>query len=657
MTSDRFDAAALVALRRPSGLAVHPDGTTMVLALERLDEPGSKHVSDLWLLSTESAAPPERLTCGDSRDRAPRVLSDGTVLFLSDRPARAESTDERRTQVWALPPRGEPRTLTDEPLGVTAFRATDRTLVVLSDLLPDVPPDSLDAHRTAAADRKKHGPSRLHYVAQPARFWDHWLGPHVSHLIAFDLAPDLTLSARRDLLPSPGPRLFETELDLAPDGSFVALTLALTNPRDRIIDRPIALIDTRTGDLRTLGALTFVVHASPRIAPDGASLVATRYLRTPDGYGPRTLWRYDLATAEGRDLTPHWDRWPVPAAWRGPDIVVTAEDDGRTPIFLVDAETGAHRRFADGSFAEVAVASDALVALTSSMLTPPEPVRVTGLDLVPLASLSGAPPADEATVRYLHVAVEDRRVPTFIVEPTRPNGRTVLWIHGGPVAAWGDAWHGRWCARLMAAHGYRVVLPNPAGSTGLGLSWVNDVWGNTWGDRCYRDLMGVVEYLENQGIRPEDMVVMGGSFGGYMTNWIGTQTDRFRLLVAHASLFHMSAFHGVTDLPAWWQLMLGAVPWDPTADYDRYSPSRHVTRWKTPTLILHGERDYRVPIGEGLALFEALQALGVPSELVVFPDEHHWILKPRNVIAWYEAVLDFIDRNWRHWDSAHPGRT
>ncbi|HRE90626.1 MAG TPA: prolyl oligopeptidase family serine peptidase, partial [Myxococcota bacterium] len=234
---------------------------------------------------------------------------------------------------------------------------------------------------------------------------------------------------------------------------------------------------------------------------------------------------------------------------------------------------------------------------------------------------------------------------------SEPNGKTILWIHGGPVAAWGHRWHGRWCARLMASHGFRVVLPNPAGSTGYGLAWVDDVWGNSWGDQCYRDVMAVADYLEDQGIRSADTVVMGGSFGGYMTNWIGGQTDRFALLITHASLYSLSGFQGDTDMPSWWELMTGVSPGDPALD--RFSPARNVANWKTPTLILHGEKDYRVPIGEGLALFEALTRQGTDAELVVFPDENHWILKPRNIIAWYGAVLDFIDRKWpgRKWPS------
>ena len=141
------------------------------------------------------------------------------------------------------------------------------------------------------------------------------------------------------------------------------------------------------------------------------------------------------------------------------------------------------------------------------------------------------------------------------------------------------------------------------------------------------------------------MAAMGGSFGGYMTNWIGGQTDRFAAIVTHASVYDLRAFYGSTDVPPYFGKHNASTPWE--GEIDKYSPHRFVPRWKTPTLILHGDKDYRVPVTEALALFEGLQAHGVPSELVVFPDENHWILKPRNIRAWYGAVTDFVSRTVR----------
>ncbi|MFT7583212.1 MAG: dipeptidyl aminopeptidase/acylaminoacyl peptidase, partial [Myxococcota bacterium] len=271
----------------------------------------------------------------------------------------------------------------------------------------------------------------------------------------------------------------------------------------------------------------------------------------------------------------------------------------------------------------------------------------------PLGTFSAFTAADAAKLaRRRDVQIDvggGRRVQTFVVEPVNPPPgpkKSYLWIHGGPVSAWTDGWHWRWSPLLLAAQGYTVILPNPAGSTGFGNSWINDIWGNTWGAQCYDDLMAVVDHFAaTEDLQPANMIVMGGSFGGYMSNWIGANTDRFKLLITHASIFSLAGFYGVTDVPAWWSLMMGGSPFEGDVDFERYSPSAHVKGWRTPTLILHGERDYRVPVGESLQLFEALQAEGVPSEFAVFPDENHWITKPNNIIAWYETVFDFVARH------------
>jgi dipeptidyl aminopeptidase/acylaminoacyl peptidase len=192
-----------------------------------------------------------------------------------------------------------------------------------------------------------------------------------------------------------------------------------------------------------------------------------------------------------------------------------------------------------------------------------------------------------------------------------------------------------------------VVQPNPRGSTGFGQPFIQGIWGNVWGQQCYADIMAVTDAVERRDdVAAGEIMAMGGSFGGYMTNWIGTQTQRFKCLITHASICTMAQFTGTTDHPPWWYLEMGGE--DPYADmpkFDRFAPIRTIKQWKTPALIIHGEFDYRCPIGEGLNLFEALQYHGVPSELLIFPDENHWILKPRNIVAWYDTVLGFIGRH------------
>lgn len=651
--AETFDVDTLLKLGRVGAFTVQSD--RVVVAVERLDDTGSRFVSDLWSVPLDGGAA-TRLTRGDSRDRAPRAHGD-QILFLSDRKVgKEDKADEVKTQVWVLPQSGEAFVLTAEPLGVSDFRIQSGTLVVMTHVIDGVPRDALAQHEQ---DRKKNGPSALHYKAMPVRFWDHWLGPTRPTLLSYDLSLDPGCRSPLDLVPEVVPTfeaLWEADWDLSADGRTVAATWTTTHPGDRVHDKAIALMDCATGHRTLVGQSPRVVNVAPRILADGRVVVA-RYERKDDGYGPRSLWVFDES---GHDLTASWDRWPVPVGSRRVDgearVIVTYEERGRVRLAEVDAAGRIHHLGPDHlegapfSWELVEVAGQTLVGTVSRLLHPPELVRLDLASgrLTTLAPLSGATPAT-ATFQDLDVPVPGhpgRSVHTIVVEPVVPNGKTIFWIHGGPVAAWGHRWHSRWCARLMAAQGFRVVLPNPAGSTGYGVAWVDDIWGNSWGDQCYRDLMAVVDHLENQGIRAADTIVMGGSFGGYMTNWIGGQTDRFGLLITHASIFSLSGFQGDTDVPSWWELMMGAAPDDP--QLDRFSPARFVRQWKTPSLILHGEKDYRVPIGEGLALFEALSRQGVDAELVVFPDENHWILKPKNIAAWYGSVLDFVSRKWPH---------
>jgi dipeptidyl aminopeptidase/acylaminoacyl peptidase len=195
----------------------------------------------------------------------------------------------------------------------------------------------------------------------------------------------------------------------------------------------------------------------------------------------------------------------------------------------------------------------------------------------------------------------------------------------------------------MVAAGYAVALPNPRGSTGLGNDFANGVWNNRWGAECYTDLVSVTDDLAGRGDIDADRIgAMGGSFGGYMANWIGGQTDRFRCLVSHAGLYHLPAFHGTTDHPAFFTHEQGCDPYSDPEAFSRFSPHAFVATWKSPVLIIHGERDFRVPVSEALLLFERLRAQGVDAELAIFPDENHWILKPHNARAWYGEVLRFL---------------
>lgn len=650
----------LIQLGRVTAAAPSPDGTWLAVCVTRLDAQGAKYVGDLWRVAADGSEVPRQLTRSDSDDRDPAFRADGSLGFLSNRnprPTRPEDGDEDRFQVWLLPAGGgEPVPLTDEPLGVRsfAFAAEGDRLVAVLDLLPGVPEPE---QRRRAAERKKHGPSMLVYRAQPTRHWDQWIGPAVQCLAAYDGNG----GSRRLLTPAACGEFRGAELDVSNDGRRLVTTQRAPGP-DRVEDVGLLLVDLDSGTQRLLVREERVEYSTPRFSPDGATVACLRSERRTDCVGKPALRLIATGTGAVSRLAEGWDAWPRPQCWTrdGNALLATADVAGTVPLFRVDVSSGAVERIsapeAGGCHEGVRAlpGGAAAVGVRHRLTHPPEPFRIPllpGAQPELLASLSGFTPEEGSALLSLEsrstVADDGAAVQYFVARPAAASEPLplLLWIHGGPVSQWTDGWTWRWSAATAVAAGYTVALPNPRGSTGAGQSFLEGIW-NAWGEQCYRDLMAVADALAaDPQVDAGRMAAMGGSFGGYMTNWIGGQTDRFRCLVTHASLYHFPAFHGETDIPVWFAAHTGTTPWEDAAAFERCSPHRLVGGWKSPVLILHGERDYRVPIGEGLALFEALQHHGVECELVAFPDEGHWIVKPRNSLAWYGAVLEFLRRH------------
>lgn len=659
-----FDAAALTALRRVTEVAASPDGTWLAVSVARRTDDGAKYVSDLWRVALDSADSPVALTRGMSNDRAPSFRSDGSLCFLSNRNPRdgkPDEGDDERAQVWMLPARGgEPQPLTDEPLGVIAFKLAARAerMIVLAPVLPGVAHES---QRARAAEIKAKGPSALRYTRLPARHWDHWLPAAATHVIAYEAAGagrvDLTPTAERDFA-------IEPDFDVSADGRAVVITRARPGP-GRIDDGDLHWIEIATGRPRDFGATPRRMVAHPRISPDGASIACTVHDRRDDVHGVPGVWLFELATGEGRPLCPALDDWPRDIAWTadGQSVVFTIDDRGDVPVMSVDVATREvvriTRRESGGSHEAIVCGRirDEVVGIRHRWSHPPEPFRVKrapGTEPEIVARLSGFDPrvAEDHVAWSSHETESEPgvRVQWFVARPAETSGidrrPTLHWIHGGPRHQWADGWHWRWNVIAAVAQGYAVVLPNPRGSTGFGAEYMEGLWRNRWGDTCFRDLMRVADEVDRQPWCDSSRVgAMGGSFGGYMVNWFAGNTTRFRALVSHAGIFSFRGLLAAGDHPAWWRHEMGADPFDDPEAYGKYSPDRRIDRWKTPTLVIHGANDFRCPLSEALALFEALQSRGVASELVVFPDENHWILKPRNTLAWYESVFDFLRRH------------
>jgi len=658
-----------IKLKRVSSIAASPDGTWLAVGVERLDLDGAKYIGDIWKVPVDGSSPVQ-LTRGETNDTSPRFRHDGALGFLSNRrPNEIKPDDDadKRLQLWVLPAAGgESKQLTDEPLGVDAFQFARKgnRLVLRTGVIPGIPHDK---QREFASDQVKKGAHARRFTRQPVRHWDHWLHENTdlanTHFIAydaFDSGPgnrvDLTPDAKRDFSIEP---LF----DVSRDGAQLAV-IQQSLGADRVLDTTILLIDIALNKHTRFGTGTNVNYETVLFSPDGKSLASIRSVRSPQKVMRPTLTLIDIASGAERMLADEWDRWPQLEAWSndGKRVIVTADDNGDTPLFAIDAATGATAgkvsritaRESGGVHTNTEVLSDGRIAgIRSTLVDAPECFVVDEkAESTPrfLAGLSGFSRADWVNVERCQAPSTDgAAIQYFFMKPKGATAPlpTLLWIHGGPIGMDADGWHWRWNPLLAVAAGYAVVLPNPRGSTGFGQQFIQGIWGNVWGDQCFKDLMCVSDAFEARpDVDSKRIMAMGGSFGGYMTNWIGTQTDRFRCLITHASIFTMAQFTGVTDHPAWWYLEMGGE--DPFADqpqFDRFAPVKHVKNWKTPTLIIHGEHDYRCPISEGLNLFEALQYHKVPSELLIFPDENHWILKPKNAVVWYESVLEFIGRH------------
>lgn len=215
-------------------------------------------------------------------------------------------------------------------------------------------------------------------------------------------------------------------------------------------------------------------------------------------------------------------------------------------------------------------------------------------------------------------------------------------IHGGPQGAWLNEMHPRWNPLGIVGHGFVVAMPNPTGSTGYGQDFVARV-SKDWGGACYNEIMAFLDYAQTLPyVDASRACAMGGSFGGYMTNWIEGHTDRFKCLVSHAGVSLLESKYGSTDelwFPEW---DIGGTPWDNPAAYEKWSPHKYAKNFKTPMLIIHGQNDFRVPLEQGLVMFTYLRRLGVEAKLLYYPDEGHFVTKPLNRKQWYDTVVDWL---------------
>ena len=678
-TTPFHDLDAYIDLPRGSGLFLSPDGSRLVTAVQTLDPKRTKYVTALWEVDPSGDRPARRLTRSAKGEGGAAFLPDGSLLFTSARPdpdAGPDAEDEEVADLWLLPEGGgEARVVASRPGGIDDVHvaAGAGTVVLSSATFPSS--GTHEAEQEKRKQRKEKKVTAILHESVPVRFWDQDLGPDVPRLFAGSLPeapggtdPRLELT---DLTPDPGRSLERLEYDVSPDGSTVVTTWGV--PERGGLRTALAVVDVATGERSVLLDDEAFEHQSPRFSPDGLRVAVVRERRsTPEDPGDVRVAVVTLADGSVLDLTGDWDHWPAgPLRWTpdGDALVLVADEDGRAPVFRMHATTGQVTRLTadDFAYSDVQVSPDGatVFAMRTSYLEPSRPVRLdaTTPDQESLV-LRGpsATPALPGTLTEVEATGEDgTRVRSWLALPEgasadRP-APLLLWIHGGPLGSW-NAWSWRWNPWLAVAQGYAVLLPDPALSTGYGLDFIARGWGS-WGGAPYTDLMAATDAaVAREDIDETRTAAMGGSFGGYMANWVAGHTDRFRAIVTHASLWALDQFGPTTDAPWYWSREM--TPEMSAAN----SPHLSVDEIVTPMLVIHGDKDYRVPIGEGLRLWAELAARAeaedgvMPHKFLYFPTENHWVLTPQHAIIWYSTVLAFADhhvlgRDWVTPDLLH----
>ncbi|MCP3905254.1 MAG: S9 family peptidase [Planctomycetes bacterium] len=657
--SRRLTAELLWSIPRVGAPVPSPDGRRVVVPVTTYTVGEKSGVTRLWILDADGDAAPRAITASDATAGAPAWAPDGTRLAFT---RKAVDDEDAKPQLHLLRlDGGEPERVTDLPLGVLDARwlPDGHGLVVASHLIRD----HLTIEATAAeVARRKDDPVKAHATEdRVCRLWDRWLTtgevPHLFHL-------DLDTGDVRDLVPS-SVAWFDFldptgQFDVSPDGEEIAYAgTTLEDEPAEIITR-VYRVALSGGEPECITADAPAYTFRPRYTPDGTHLV---YGRTEDRhfYADRArIYRYDRTSGTHAPWCTDWDRSPF--GWEfatDGTLVFAAESNARSHVYALDEGATEPRVIAEGGTLGPPVpAADGRVYFShQSVHAPPEIHR---------GVLDGATPAEPYTgftagalddvalgeVREFHVpasgdGADGEQVQSFVIFPpdhddTRP-APFVNMVHGGPHGIFGDGFHFRWNAHLFAAPGYVVAMPNFQGSTSWGNDFAERIQG-AWGERPFADVMAVTDALVDAGIvDPRRLAAAGGSYGGYMMGWMAGHTDRFACIVNHAGVWNTLSMYA-TDITQGRPRSFGGEPWDGIEAIDRYNPARWTADMRTPMLVIHGERDYRVPATQALECYGILKAKGVPARLLWFPDENHWVLKPHNSIRWYDEVHAWLAR-------------
>src|ERR1051325_5813904 len=623
-------------VRTASDLSLSKDGRMLAWTVTAPDLPHAKRTQRIWIADAAGSNARER-THGDA-DTSARFAPDGrSIVFI------------RSGNLWMLPLEGggEARQVTDISTGVSdpLFSPDGKWIAFSTGVYPECNGD--DACNKRIADRWSGGKLKAHMADSLLfRHWTAWRDGTVTHVWLANVENGET----RDVTPGRSDfPIFQVSgslnYDFSPDGRELAVASKQDPEQASSTNADVWLIsitDPKTAP-RNITAANKGWDGGPRYSPDGR-FIAYRTQKDP-GYESSQLQLalYDRAAGTSRILAPQYDNWIEDAAWADDSrsLVVSSDEQGRNPISRVDVASGALTKiFEDRTIDSFEVAGGDIFYIGRSVGEPTEVFRAAlagGAAQRQRISHLNDQLASEVDIRPAEVmwvtGAEGARVQVFIVKPhgfdPAKKYPLILNVHGGPQQQWADSFRGDW--QVYPGQGYVVAFPNPHGSTGFGQAYTAAISGD-WGGKPFEDLMRVTDALEKLPyVDRNRMGAMRWSYGGYMMNWFEGHTDRFKAIASMMGLFDLRSFYGATEelwFPEW---DLKGQPWNSEL-YQKWSPSNFVKNFKTPCLVITGERDYRVPYTQSLELFTALQKMKVPSRLIVYSEAGHWP-------SWYEMAL------------------
>jgi dipeptidyl aminopeptidase/acylaminoacyl peptidase len=643
-------------MKRIGGYDLSPDGKTITFAATSYSMETNKSNSDIWLIDSDgkNIRPFKNSDAGES---SPKFSPDGKRISYS-----------KKGQIWISNLDGSNDIqLTDIYSGASGmiWSKDGKKILFVSDVYPDCPTQECNKQKDEAAEKN---PVKATIITELMyRNFDHWRGEKRSHLFLYDLESkvyvDLTFGSRSEV--PPVDLGSANDYSFSPDGKEVAFTMnadkvVATSTNNDIFIIKLDEVKKNTAAPYKLISQSKGSDSQPVYSPDGKYIAFTSMARAGFEADKKSIIICNRITGKSKNLTEKIDLTAGELIW-SPDskfIYFDAPNEVQNSIYKINIETGKNEIVVkENGNTSLAISSDGQTLFfkkqKSTMPYEIFSINTNGgtamqLTLINKDLLSQLEMNEIET--FWSEGAKGARVQSILVKPPffDPDKKYpfIFLIHGGPQGHWLDEFHFRWNIQMFAAKGYVVAATNPRGSQGYGQKLCDEI-SRDWGGKVYTDLMNACDYaIKNyKFIDPKNSFAAGASYGGYMINWLEGHTTRFNAVVSHDGVFNLESMTGSTE-ELWFPLWeYGAPYWKDRTDYEKFSPHRFVKNFKTPMLIVHGGNDFRVPEGQAMELFSALQLMNVESKFLYFPNETHFVQKAQNARLWWNTIFDWFNQH------------